>query len=287
MADSPFIVDVTLQSFPKVVIETSDVKPVLVDFWAEWCAPCRSLMPLLAKLAEQYQGAFLLAKVNTDTEQRLAGQYGIRSLPTVIIFKNQQVVDEFMGAQPEKVIRALIDKHVTRASDRLCLQALEAAQQGQFPYAESLLAEAEAGEPGNYKIVRTQVEIYLLQQRYDAAAALLDSLPINEQTKPETQALRSRLNLAQIAQQAAPLATLQQAVQANPDDCEALHQLAALYAQQNDYAAAMAHYLRIVQLDRQFREDAGRTGLLALFQLLGSDHPLVRQYRRQLASALH
>ena len=287
MADSPFSVNVTTQNFAQIVLETSVTKPVLVDFWAEWCAPCRSLMPTLAKLAEQYQGAFLLAKVNTDEEQRLAGQYGIRSLPTVKVFRNRAVVDEFMGSQPESIIRALLDKHLVRASDRLCLQALEAAHQGQFQHATALLDEAQAGEPGNTKITLTRVEVCLLHHHYDAATALLDALPINEQAKPEVKALRGRLELARTAQAAAPISVLEQAVQANPNNCEALHQLAALHAQQGNYEAAMSLYLRILKLDRSFREDAGRVGLVTLFELLGNDNPLVRQYRRLLSTALH
>lgn len=287
MADSPFIVNVTAQNFAQVVLEASDTRPVLVDFWADWCAPCRSLMPTLARLAEQYQGAFLLAKVNTDEEQRLAGQYGIRSLPTVKVFRNRQVVDEFMGAQPESVIRALLDKYLVRASDRLCQQALEAAQRGQFQHATELLDTAQAGEPGNHKISLTRVEVLLLHHQHDAAADLLDGLPISEQAKPEVKALRGRLALARTAETAAPVSALEQAVQTNPHDCEALYQLAAHHAQQGNHETALALYLRIVKLDRQFRDDAGRTGLVTLFELLGSDNPLVRQYRRQLAAVLH
>lgn len=117
MSDTPYIFDVTGANFEQLVIENSFHKPVLVDFWADWCAPCKALMPLLAQIAESYQGELLLAKVNCDVEQDIVMRFGIRSLPTVVLFKDGQPVDGFAGAQPESQIRALLEPHV-KASPR-------------------------------------------------------------------------------------------------------------------------------------------------------------------------
>ena len=133
MAHSPHIADVTERDFDAQVIQRSHTVPVLVDFWATWCAPCQTLMPLLARLADEYQGKFFLAKVNTDKEQKLAAQHGIRSLPTVKLFRNGSAVDGFMGAQPERAVRALLDKYATSESETLIDDAVRAQQAGDTP----------------------------------------------------------------------------------------------------------------------------------------------------------
>ena len=148
MSDLPNVVEVDQSSFQQLVVDKSAEMPVLVDFWADWCGPCKVLLPVLLKLVEEYQGKFQLAKVNTDLERELAQQQGIRSLPTLRLYKNGEVVDEILGAQPESAFRALLDEHIPRASDRLLEQALSAEAQGDIGQAVSLLEQAyrDAGE---------------------------------------------------------------------------------------------------------------------------------------------
>ena len=123
MADSPFIIDVTRDNYQQVM-EASFKVPVLMDFWASWCQPCHALMPVLAKLADEYEGKFLLAKLNTEEEQEIAAHFGIRSIPTVKLFHEGQPVDEFLGALPEKAVREFIDRHIGRESDGRLDEAL-------------------------------------------------------------------------------------------------------------------------------------------------------------------
>ena len=123
MSESPFIIDLTLENFEQVVLRDSQQTPVLIDFWASWCQPCQILMPLLSKLAEEYQGKFILAKLNTEEQQEIAAQFGIRSIPTVKLFKDGAQVDEFAGALPENDIRTFLDKHIPRETNSVLAQA--------------------------------------------------------------------------------------------------------------------------------------------------------------------
>src|SRR4030065_277949 len=167
MSPSPHIADVNQQTFESLVLAKSREIPVLADFWAAWCGPCKQLMPVLAKLADEYDGKFFLAKINSDTEQPLAARYGVKSLPTVKLFRNGQVVEEFMGAQPEKAIRALLDRHIPRASDTLVDNALQVLRAGQPDQALAILQQAVKTDPGND---RAKLELARLHAQLGHAA---------------------------------------------------------------------------------------------------------------------
>src|SRR5690606_6986674 len=152
MSESPYIFDVTDSDFTVKVLENSYKVPVLVDFWAEWCGPCKMLMPLLAKLADDYQGKFLLAKVNTDEQVARAAQFNSRSIPTGKIFKHGRIVEEMLGAQPESVIRGLIERHIVRESDHLRASAEAAYQAGDAAQALALLEQAARMGPDNHRV---------------------------------------------------------------------------------------------------------------------------------------
>ena len=149
MTDSAHIAAVTAADFERIVIQGSFERPVLVDFWADWCAPCRQLMPILSRLVEEFNGQFFLAKVDTEAEQALAAQFGVRSLPTVQLFKNGQAVDQFMGALPEGQIREFLSRHISRASDRLLDQARQSIAEGDMSGAKGLIERAARDDPEN------------------------------------------------------------------------------------------------------------------------------------------
>jgi putative thioredoxin len=285
MADSPFIIDVTRENYQQVM-EASFKAPVLLDFWAGWCQPCQVLMPVLARLAKEYQGRFLLAKLNTEEEQEIAAQFGIRSIPTVKLFRDGQPVDEFMGALPEQAIREFVDRHVARESDAMVLEARERLLAEDAEGAIALLNEARENDPDNPRVTLALAVAQTAMGDIAAAEASLDSLPADERDTSEAATLRSRLFFeGQVA--GAPAATeLEDRLAADPGDTQALYQLALRKVIDQDYETAMELLLKLMRQDRDFEDDAGRRGLLKVFELLGDD-PLVGRYRSRMASLLY
>ena len=275
--------DVSTDQFEVEVLQKSHQVPVLVDFWAAWCAPCRTLKPMLEQLAEAYDGAFLLAKVNTEEEQELAAHFGIRSLPTVKLIKDGAAVDEFMGALPEDAVRELLDRHlqsVAHPSDALREQAQQALLAGERERAVELLQQALDGDPDN-PLLRLDLATLLLDSgNPDAARACLDRLPADQRDQPEAKSLLARLSFAGTTVN--DLDALQRQVDADPADQDAVSALADALVQNGEAVAAMDQLLKLVG-----RDDGGaREKILKIFDLLGDD-PLVKTYRTRLFNALH
>ncbi len=287
MSESPFVYNVNSESFSRVVLENSYQVPVMVDFWADWCAPCGMLLPILVKLANEFAGKFILAKLNTEEEKTLAAQYQIRSLPTVKLFRNGEVMDEFMGALPESAIREFLDRYIERESDRIRQEALTAHQNNDSDRAIELLREALEKDQDNYRVHRDLIRLLLDTRKYQEADELLRSLPANQKTRAEFQELAHQAQFAAIADGAPPVAELMQAIETNPSDSEARYQLSAIKVLSGDYAAALEQLLEIMRCDRAFRDDAARKGMLGIFQLLGGKGPLVSRYRALMSSTLY
>lgn len=279
--------EVTAADFQREVIARSHEQPVLVDFWAAWCGPCQMLMPMLAKLADEYDGQFFLAKVNTDQEQDLAMQYGVRSLPTVKLFREGSVVDEFMGVQPEPVIRQLLDRHLPRESDALIAGADDALLEGRADDAAALLDRAQQIDPDSDRVKLARARGFSALGRAEDARAAIESLSIDARQTEEAKALHARLAFTSLAQNAPDRSALAQRVAETPDDLAAREQLAARMVLDDEHEAAMEQLLEIVRRDRRYGDDAGRRHLLALFELLGPADDRVKRYRGKLAMALN
>lgn len=278
---------VTQADFDRLVLQESHHRPVVADFWAAWCGPCKMLMPVLSRLAETYQGKFFLAKIDTDKEQALATQYGIRSLPTVKVFKNGMVVDEFMGAQPERTLRDILDRHIPRPSDGLIAQALEALQGGDRDSAGDLLAQAVQADPGQDRPKLHLAGLLFESGRIDEAEKLLQEMSPAGRNDTEVVALRAKLEFMRISHAGRPAGELEKTLAAHPGDHEARYQLAAWQVVQGDYEPALAQLLEIIRRDRKFRDDAARKAVLAIFNILGGQGELVSHYRKQLSLALN
>ncbi|MFO7954702.1 thioredoxin [Thioalkalivibrio sp.] len=280
------ILDVTQESFQQAVLDESHKRPVVVDFWAAWCGPCQQLMPLLQQLAAQYAGKFRLAKVNSDEQQALAQQYGVRSLPTVMVFRHGKPADQFMGVQPEPNIRAMIDKYLEKPSDKLIEKAREQAQAGDTDGAVATLRTALEEDPDSSDL-RIELARALAQTGdTDGAEAELGKLPLGQSEKEEAKALRARLVFAKAAAGIDPQAVAQELQEGDPRP-EALEQMAAYAMLSGRAEEALGLYLQLMKQHRSYNDGAGQKGLLAAFEVLGNDHPLVGQYRRQMASLLY
>jgi putative thioredoxin len=259
---------------------------VLVDFWAPWCGPCKTLMPTLDKLSDEYQGAFKLAKVNIDEQQQLAQQFSVRSVPTVKLVKDGQIVDEFMGAIPESEIRALLEKYIVRESDRQMSAAIEKYNGGDSAAMEDMKDIINA-DPANNSIRLQYVDILLNEKQYDDATMILQALPAEIREKPEVSSLLSRLEVMAMASEFGDIETLVKNVAQAPDNCEARLQLSNAYLANGNFDSALEQLYEIMQRDRQFNDEAGRKGMLKVFEMLGNSGELVSRYRRKMASLLY
>jgi putative thioredoxin len=259
---------------------------VLVDFWAPWCGPCRALTPVLEKLAGEYEGRFILAKVNSDENQQLAIRYGVRGIPNVKAFVDGQLADEFTGALPESAVREFIESLLPSPAEPLRQEALAANARGDAAGAQQLLTRAIQLDPRNEAARLDLIELLTAIDNFIEAQRLLDDIAEPTRDSVRVEALRTKLILAG-SRGSADKATLEARIAADADDLEARLELANLLALQADYRPAMTQLLEIVRRDRGFRDDTGRKMLVALFNLLGPDHELVREFRRELAALLN
>ncbi len=287
MADSPYVVVANAENFYTLVLEGSHERPVLVDFWADWCAPCRMLMPVLAKLADEYHGKFIVAKVNTEEERELAASFGIRSLPTVQLFKGGQPVDQFMGALPESQVREFLERHLPRESDDLVTQAQGLLEAGDLKGAEARLERARAEDPENPRIHLADVRLKAASGDARGAEEMLEHLPLELVSDPEVAALKGQLRFANVIADAPPEPQLTARLESNPNDSEARYQLAARLVARGDSEGGLKHLLQLMKKDRSYGDDAARKGMVMVFDILGGTGDLVARYRSQMLNALY
>jgi putative thioredoxin len=244
-------------------------------------------MPMLAKLAEEYGGKFELAKVNADAEQELAGHFGIKSLPTMKLFYQGQIVDEKLGAVPESEIREMLDKHIVSESQQFIQAATMAYEQGQTEQALEMLNHALGKDPDNAELKISIAQMVNAQGDTESAQALLDSLDEEGSKIDAAIKLRAEIKLAAQLADLPDIGEIEQRLAQNPLDLEALLYKSRHLTAHGDYDEAMACLLNIMRTDRSFEDDVGRTSLLELFDLLGGEHPSVQTYRRKLFTLLH
>lgn len=278
------VIDVNESNFASEVIARSRSVPVVVDFWAEWCGPCRVLGPLLDGLAKQHNGKFVLAKLNVDENQRLAGQYGIQGIPAVKAFRDGRVVDEFVGAQPQHVVRQFVERLLPSSADNLASEAEQLLASGKTETAEAAFRQILAESTDHAPSLLGLGKALLAQGRDEDAVEVLARIPPGTPQDGEASRLRVDLQLRREVGDASE-SELRAQVDANPRDWDALYRLAGLLALAGRHEDALGTYLRIVQGNRSYRNGAARLAMLHLFEVLG-ETPVTRDYRNRLASAL-
>ena len=284
--DSPTqVFDASLPSFEQDVILKSKEVPVLVDFWATWCGPCKSLGPILEKLAGEFAGGFLLAKVDVDKEQQLAAYFQVKSIPTVMLVKDGQIVDGFPGALPEGEVREFLKHHGVEAKVRV-----EAAVEppAQVPTAHEEVVRLRAAVHAEPEKDQLKLELALaLISTGDATEAekLLDALPADLGSDERTIKARAWLSFTSLLIDAPPREPLEAAIAADPDDLRARHLLGVRLLVEGDAEAGLQQFIEMLQRNRNYQDQLPKKTLIEAFRLV-DDPDLVGRYRRKMASLL-
>ena len=290
MANPPYIQEANPANFKTLVLENSEKGTVAVYYWSPRAGPCMKLMPRLIRLADEYCGKFLLVLLDTDAYGRLAKEeYGVTSVPTVKFFRQGKVVHTIHGAESDSEFRRAIDKFIPHAaSNMIQVKALHAYQEeGDLDQACALLSKAVMDDPGNASVALDLAKLLILKGDYTKAETALQSMPAALREETEVSTLLAHAGFLRVAQSAPEMSVLEHDIELEPNKIIARYQMSAISLLQNDYAGAMEQLLEIVRRDRAFREDVGRKGLLAIFNMLGNDHELVLRYRSLLSEALH
>ena len=286
MSDQTHVFDATTETFEAEVLQKSMQTPVLIDFWATWCGPCKTLGPVLEKLAGEYNGAFRLAKVDVDKEQEIAAAFQIRSVPTVFLVKGGQIVDGFPGAVPEGQLRELLKKHGIEPGQAANDEPVAAEIVPLDPHAEVVsLRKAIETEPEKAELKLDLALALLKTGAAGEAETLLDALPANLATDDRAVRARARLGFLLLLKDGPPAEVLEAAIAANPDDLRARHLLGVQQLVSGKTEAGLEQFLEMLRRDRGYEDGLPKKALIDAFRVV-EDASLVGQYRRKMSSLL-
>lgn len=279
------IIDANADTFNQDVIEQSHITPVVVDFWAAWCGPCRSLGPILEKVAQEYQGKFILAKVDVDQNQTLAMQYGVQGIPAVKAFVEGEVVGEFTGAQPEAQVRSFIEKLIPSIADMYARQGYQWEMNDQLAMAVTNYEGALKEDPEHYPAMVGLGRSLMKLGKIDDSINWLSKVP---QGTAEWRVADALITTARFHRHAEGHTEedLRAKIDENPHDLDSRFALACLLAIDQRLESALAEFLAVVQRNKQYQDGAARKAMLTVFTTIGDDHPITKRYQHLLARAL-
>ncbi len=292
--DADLIKDGSEQTFMADVVEASQETPVIVDFWAPWCGPCKTLGPMLEDAVRAARGAVKMVKVNVDEAQRIAAQLQIQSIPTVYAFHKGQPIDGFQGAVSGSELKAFVERVVKAGGKEAESDPLDEAVEA----AEEMLAEGAASDaaqtfaavlgekPDHAAAYGGMVRAHIALGELEQAEAILNGAPVEISRTPELDAAHAQLELAKQAANAGPVAELQAQVEANPDDHQARFDLAQALHAKGDAEAAVGELLELFRRDRDWNDGAAKTQLITIFDALKANDPIVLSGRRKLSSLI-
>jgi putative thioredoxin len=282
---SQFVIDADDTTFADIAIRGSMQQPVVVDFWAEWCGPCRALGPLLEALAEEFAGAFLLVKVDTEAAPQVSQQFNIRSIPAVVGIRDGEIIAEFVGAQPEAAVREFLAKLIPSPAEVQIGVARNLRAEGSTSEAEQAFRTALELEPG-HPVASHDLGLMLFERGdLSAASELAESARLGTAMDPEIERLKTAIRVRDSGD--GDLASLEAEIANAPDDPGTRIKLAAALAAQERHEEALSAYLEVVKRAPDYEDQAARRAMLDLFEVLGSDHDITRDFRAQLARLLY
>ncbi len=280
------IVDINLENAQQLLIDESFKRPVVIDFWADWCGPCKSLMPILEKLATQFNGAFLLAKVNADEQNVIASQFGVRSLPTVMVMKDGQPVDGFTGAQTEIQVRELLEKYLPKPWELPLAEAQQFIAANDYASALPLLRKAYDESKHLAAIGFLLVESNIALNRLESAEAILSTIKKVDQDVHYEQ-LVAQISLKKQTAKSPELIALEALHANDPNNTDASFQLALQYVQEKNYRPALELLINILRENRSYADGKARKALTDLLVALGKGDPLAIEFQRKLFTLLY
>lgn len=279
-------ITVTQENFQKILLEDSKEKLVMIDFWADWCGPCKQLIPILEKLAEEYKETLVLAKVDCDKEQVVAAQFGIQSLPTVVLIKDGEPVDGFAGLQPEPVIRELLDKYLPKPWDALFEKGQTLLSEGKAAEAMTLLNTTFEQSGQRTDIRFALIQAYINMKRIDEADNLLQGVKLEEQNS-EFQHLSASLHLLKEAADSPEIRELTQRIQQEPNNLELKHQLAVQYHQAGKTKEAFELLFKLFTKDSNALTGKVQNSIVEILQSLPKGDELATKYQRRFYTLMH
>jgi putative thioredoxin len=282
MTEPGFILEGNAENFDRLVLENSRRGLVLVDFWAPWVGPSLRQREILIELAERFGGRFLLVSVNTDEQKPLAERFGVRSLPSLKLFHQGELVAEYHGVQPEADYPRIVEQYVQKTLDQVSREAIAAWQAGDPDKALQQLAEAAVNAPDNLSYPSLMAKILMRQERYRDAHALLSALPSEAQEAVEIRNLLAHLDFIVTAEEAGPREVVQADLEQSPDNPDLSYRLAATCLVVDDIEAALERLLTLARSHPGYRNGIARKGMRAVLDRLGSEDERVARYRREL-----